>query len=176
MPSRTPLGVTALRCIGQNEHALVNRSSQLPIVEARIRELQLRAVRYIGGEPVEPSSLSSLSEGELRRLVDKLDRTVRPCGCKEGAVGVSLAFVAWPVWIALRRRPVTVVGGVARTLELIPVTALSALAFKGAGIAWGRVRHERLRAVLAAAAWDGERGQASGASAGPSDVGSRTPT
>lgn len=133
-------------------------SSQPPTVEARVDELRRRAAGYLGAE-LEPSSLSGLSEGELRRLVDGLDHTARPCGCREGAVGVSLAFVAWPIWIGLRRRPATVLGGVGRTLELVPVTALSALGFKGAGIVLGRVRHRRLRAALAAAAADGERGR-----------------
>jgi hypothetical protein len=154
----------------------VIRSSQMPTAEARIHELQLRAVRYVGGAPVEPSSLSSLSEDELTRLVDGLDRTARPCGCREGAVGVSLAFIMWPVWIALRRRPATVFGGVARALELIPVTAVSALGFKGAGIMWGRVRHQRLRAVLAASLRDDESGRATDESADPSPGSTRIPT
>jgi hypothetical protein len=88
---------------------------------------------------------------------------------------VSLAFALWPVWIALRRRPATVLGWVARTLELIPVTALSALAFKGAGIMRGRVRHQQLRGVLAAAARQGERERAPGGSADPSPGSSRIP-
>lgn len=143
-------------------------SSHPSTTETRIHELQLRAVRYAGDKPVEPSSLSSLSEGELARLVDGLERTAEPCGCNEGAVGASLAFALWPVWIGLRRRPYTVLAGAARTLELIPVTVLSALAFKGAGIVRGRVRHQRLRGALGAAAGHGEAERGCGGSADPS--------
>jgi hypothetical protein len=142
--------------VGQNGSRPVIRSPDTSTAEARIDELSWRAARYAGEARLEPSSLSHLPAGELTRLVDGLENTARPCGCKEGAVGVSLAFVLWPVWVVLRRRPSTVVGWVVRILELIPVTVLAALAFKGAGIARGRVRHRRLLGALAAAARRGD--------------------
>lgn len=110
------------------------------------RELEARAQGYI--DPDLRADVAHLSDRELARLVGDLDRTVRPCGCKEGAIGVSAAFVLWPVWVALRRRPSTLLGWTGRALELVPVTAVGALTFKGAGIARGRAEHRRLRRRL----------------------------
>ncbi len=66
-------------------------------------------------------------------------------------MGVSAAFVLWPLWVVARCRPRSLAGWLGRCAELMPLTAVVALTFKGAGIARGRAEHLRLRGRLSAA-------------------------
>jgi hypothetical protein len=82
---------------------------------------------------------------ELRRLVD---RTAKPCGCKSGAVMVTLGLVGWPVWRIASGAPSSFTGIAGALLAWVGFVFAAAVVGKLGGIAVGRWRHKYLRRQL----------------------------